>query len=720
MITFDVYPWKSVYDTSQSDHIGTAIGGPPTTWYSVLRIHRDISHAFGIPFGSYVQTFHAVEEYGPHNVYRDPSPSELRLNHFGALAFDAKLFIDFHYNNGSSSLFTAPGGDSNPNALYYEKADCALRCRNFGKATLRLKPINEGTTPCGQLTTSVLFIRGRNSSGGLNAVPLNFCAGLSGTNPYTDWVTDRNDPYLRGWAVANTGTKNNSQPGDVIVSWFKPLDESFDGPDYANEVYMMVVNGLCDPTGTAADCSQRIELNFATSLGAVEMLNPLTGLAEVKLLPLTNGSRQLVLNLIGGDAALFKFSDGAPFVGTELIGPPVITSQPVGRIVLFGTNATFTARAAGAVPLSYQWRFNGANLPAATTTTYTRTNVHATDAGNYTLLASNSLGTVTSAVATLTIVSNLPPLPPPPPLLYEPFNYSNFGGPVSSNTPSNWGYGGSGSNDLSVVVGNLYWPGLSPSLGNSATNGGAGLGVRRLIGSSFSSSAVFFSALFRINDLGFGAWNGLSSQVGALTAPDSATFRLQVMAKSNSPSSYVIGVRKSGTGVTDTFDTTEYHAGETLFLVGKFDFTTSSNTASLWINPTNTTFGAATAPTNGFISATNGTDGAAIDRFNFRQNLASGANSLPASMQWDELRVGTNWATVTPPYIPVRVSLVDRLPDGRFRFQVTGPPGNLAIEASTNLVSWSLVANLSSDYGLFEYTESPDFARRFFRARTVP
>jgi hypothetical protein len=246
------------------------------------------------------------------------------------------------------------------------------------------------------------------------------------------------------------------------------------------------------------------------------------------------------------------------------------------------------------------------------------------------------------------------------------------------------------------------------------------LGVRRLIGSSFSSSAVFFSALFRINDLGFGAWNGLSSQVGALTAPDSATFRLQVMAKSNSPSSYVIGVRKSGTGVTDTFDTTEYHAGETLFLVGKFDFTTSSNTASLWINPTNTTFGAATAPTNGFISATNGTDGAAIDRFNFRQNLASGANSLPASMQWDELRVGTNWATVTPPYIPVRVSLVDRLPDGRFRFQVTGPPGNLAIEASTNLVSWSLVANLSSDYGLFEYTESPDFARRFFRARTVP
>ena len=135
MITFDTYPWKSVYDTNQPNHIGPAISGPPTTWYSVLRIYRDISRAFGIPYGSYVQTFHSVEEYYPFNVYRDPSPSELRLNHFGALAFDAKWLCDFHYNNGSSPLFTSPGGDSNPNPLYYEKADCAFAHAKFWKST---------------------------------------------------------------------------------------------------------------------------------------------------------------------------------------------------------------------------------------------------------------------------------------------------------------------------------------------------------------------------------------------------------------------------------------------------------------------------------------------------------------------------------------------------------------------------------------------------------
>src|SRR5439155_7242699 len=81
-------------------------------------------------------------------------------------------------------------------------------------------------------------------------------------NNYTDWVFQRNDPYLAGWSVTNTGTKNNGPAGDVIVSWFTTLDESFDGPNYTNEVYMMVVNGLTDPTGTAADVSQHVTMDF--------------------------------------------------------------------------------------------------------------------------------------------------------------------------------------------------------------------------------------------------------------------------------------------------------------------------------------------------------------------------------------------------------------------------------------------------------------------------
>jgi hypothetical protein len=628
MICFDAYPWKSVYDAGAPGHIGPPIAGPPTDWYGNLRTYRDISRAFNIPFGSYVQTFHAVEEYGSYNVYRNPSPSELRLNHFGALAFNSKMLIDFLYNNGSSSLFDPPGGDSNPNALYYEKADCALRARNFGQALVRLKPIDEATA---QWTTSVLFVRGKDAGGALNPIPVNFYAGAAGTNANTDWVADRNDPYLRGWVVTNTGTKNNGQPGDVIIAWFKPLDESFDGPGYTNEVYFMVVNGLTATNGTAADCSQEIRLNFVNSFTAVELLNPATGVAEGQVLPVVSTRRQLVLNLNGGDAALFKISDGAPFVGVPLTNPPS------------------------------------------------------------------------------------------PLLLYEPFDYPGTGSPVSSNTPANWAYGGSGANDLNVAPGSLLWPGLAASAGNSVTNGGVGLGVRRLLGINLGSGVVYFSALFRINDLGYGAWNGAASQAGALTATDNSGFRLQVMVKSNSPSGYGIGVQKGGTGSTPTFDTTERRAGETVLLVGKYDFTAMPNTVSLWINPALATFGAATEPTTGLLAQSSGTDGFVIDRFNIRQNTAA---SVPAAMQWDELRVGLSWASVTPlsSEAPTLLTGLTRLTNAAFQFAYINASGQAGtVYTSTNLINWTLSGTATQiTAGRYQFTdpEAANYPRRFYKLRS--
>ena len=41
-----------------------------------------------------------------------------------------------------------------------------------------------------------------------------------------------------------------------------------DGLTYSNQVYMMVVNGLTDPIGTAASCMQTIVLDFSNLSGA--------------------------------------------------------------------------------------------------------------------------------------------------------------------------------------------------------------------------------------------------------------------------------------------------------------------------------------------------------------------------------------------------------------------------------------------------------------------
>lgn len=234
-------------------------------------------------------------------------------------------------------------------------------------------------------------------------------------------------------------------------------------------------------------------------------------------------------------------------------------------------------------------------------------------------------------------------------ILYEPFNYSNIGGPVSDNTPANWTFGGSNPNDLSVVSGNLSYAGL-PSAGNSVTNGAAGLGVRRLFGTTTTSGDLYFSALFNLTSFG-AAWTSpvAGTSVGGLTDTDNAGFKLNVLVVKDTAGGsggYLFGIQKGGAGSTFTFDTTPHFQGETILLVGRYTYDPAlPDTISLWVNPDSSTFGQSSPTTAPILTSLTGTDSIGIDRFNIRQNTAP---SVPEAMQWDELRIGTTWADVTP------------------------------------------------------------------------
>ena len=88
---------------------------------------------------------------------------------------------------------------------------------------------------------------------------------------------------------------------------------------------------------------------------------------------------------------------------------PAIITQPSSRTNDVGTMATFTVTASGAVPLSYQWKKDGAaltdggNVSGATTDILSLSNVQTNDAGNYSVVVSNHLGTATSSNAMLTV-----------------------------------------------------------------------------------------------------------------------------------------------------------------------------------------------------------------------------------------------------------------------------------------------------------------------------
>ena len=81
--------------------------------------------------------------------------------------------------------------------------------------------------------------------------------------------------------------------------------------------------------------------------------------------------------------------------------------QPQSKTVVVGRTVTFSVAASGSLPMNYQWRLNGVNIPGATNTYYTISNVQASHAGNYTVAASNAGGTATSATAVLTV--SVPP-----------------------------------------------------------------------------------------------------------------------------------------------------------------------------------------------------------------------------------------------------------------------------------------------------------------------
>lgn len=84
-------------------------------------------------------------------------------------------------------------------------------------------------------------------------------------------------------------------------------------------------------------------------------------------------------------------------------GAPAITRQPQSLAVTAGATAQFSVTATGTPSPTYQWMHDGAAVSGATNATLSLANVQTSDAGSYTVVVTNSQGSVTSETATLTV-----------------------------------------------------------------------------------------------------------------------------------------------------------------------------------------------------------------------------------------------------------------------------------------------------------------------------
>lgn len=308
----DTYPYGIWND------LGNQGGRPAQLYYAMMRYRRfalagnDGTGRKPIPYGLWIQTFKGVAA-GIGKWTRFPSESELRQQQFTALTLGFKLISAFTYNSTSdvggrftTPFFKQPFG-KDPTSAFQKIAEINRQSLNLGPTLVRL------------LSTDVRIIPRPPALADLIAPDI----------PRWD---AKADPYMSRLEVQNLGTLYGGRRGDVLVGYFKPLLESFDGAA-TNQHYFMLTNGLAGKNHSIAQTRQKLTVEFdfsESTITGLQRLNRQTGKVESiqagwkeEVAPgltsrfdaLSDRKYRLTLILEGGTGDLFKFDTGAPFVG---------------------------------------------------------------------------------------------------------------------------------------------------------------------------------------------------------------------------------------------------------------------------------------------------------------------------------------------------------------------------------------------------------------------
>lgn len=281
-------------------------------------------------------------------------------------------------------------------------------------------------------------------------------------------------------------------------------------------------------------------------------------------------------------------------------------------------------------------------------------------------------------------------------------SFANMGGYLNSHTgtfwsPINTNAGGAvynTENDVHVVNGNLTYPGLAASTGNSVSYGGNGYSSRLVfspigMAGGFPSAAtpgpnegvnnhngsanimaansyngsLFYSALIRVDALSETAdvngdpilhFHGVTTQ--GTTAASAHYAGAYVKPNPDDPNTFFLGVTKgeSVNGAVATFGTTPHALGETLLIVGEWQFVANGNPeareendiAKLYVNPS--VLGGAAAASNPAELITDTGPDLPLGSVALTSIVISQRRSGVPDVTVDELRVGRTFASVTP------------------------------------------------------------------------